>query len=153
MGLPVQENDRHELILEFEQNEFYPRWAAEQLKIDRSYFGECSTITVFRGKKLVAVAVYSAFNGVNCEFTMAALSLSWLRKPILKVLAAYPFKSLGCKRMTLLVKANNAKVRNLSGRMHFVQEGYLREFYPDGDGCFVFGLTRKDYDEVIKNGV
>lgn len=146
--LQARQENTNELIIEFGQHEFYPRWAAEQLKIDRSYFGECSTISIFRGKKLVAVAVYSSFNGVNCEFSLAAISMSWIRKPIIKILAAYPFKSLGCRRLTFLVREHNQKVKRLADRLHFKQEGFLREFYPDGGGCYVYGVTHKDYIEV-----
>lgn len=137
------------LTVDFTQNEFFPGWAAKQLKIERSYFGECSTIAVWRGKELCAVAVYSACNGINCEFTLAASTFSWLRRPILKIMAAYPFQQLGCRRMTLLVKAQNARVQNLARRLHFVREGCLREFFPDGDDCHVYGLSRKEYFETV----
>lgn len=132
------------MILDFEQHDVYPLWAAKQLDIDREYFGNCSTIAVWNGAKICAVVVYSSFNGVNCEVTVAANSKWWVRKSVMDILFKYPFEQLGCKRITLLVRETNQPVIRLAEKLGFSREGMLREFYPDGDACIVLGALRSE---------
>lgn len=132
------------MILDFSQKEEYPVWAAQKLKIDREYFGRCSTISVYNKTGLVAVVVYSSYNGVNCEATVAASSKWWLRKEVMSILMKYPFEQLGCTRITLLIKEFNDSVLGLAEKLGFRMEGRLRQFYPDGTDCIVFGLLRSE---------
>ena len=123
----------------------YVIWASNLLKIKPDYFGECTTIAVTGPRP--AVIVYSRYNGINCEVTVAATGSNWLRTPILKVLLAYPFKQLGCRRITLLISDTNERTRKAAQHVGFTHEGYLREFMENGEGCHIFSLTRQEYEE------
>lgn len=127
------------MIIDFTQKEEFLSWASRKLRIDKEYFGNCSTITITHREKILAVAIYSSFNGINCEVSVAADSKWWLRENILEVLFKYPFEQLQCKRITLLIRETNKSVVNLVKKIGFEQEGRLKMFYPDGDNCLVFG--------------
>lgn len=130
--------------LDFEQNPAYPQWAANLLDINRGYFGNCSTIAVWNKQKLCTVVVYSSFNGINCEVTVASTNKWWLRKDILKILFKYPFEDLGCRRLTLLIKKDNELVRRTCEKCGFLHEGTLRKFYNDGSDCMIYGILHGD---------
>ncbi len=132
------------ISIDFEQRPEYPQWAADHLKIDREYFGKCSTISVLSGNQITAVVVYSAVNGINCEVTVAATKKWWLRKDVMRILMKYPFDQLGCQRITLLIRQDNRPVIGLCEKLGFKQEGRLREFYPDGLDCLVLGLLKSE---------
>lgn len=132
------------MILDFEQREEYPLWACKMLRIDREYFGNCTTIAIWNEKELSAVAVYSSFNGVNCEVTVAAKSKYWARKEVIEILKNYPLEQLGCRRTTLLIRETNKPVIRLVEKIGFHQEGCLREFYPDGENCLIYGLVKSE---------
>lgn len=119
-------------------------WAAKLLKIDPNYFGECTTIAVAGPRP--AVVVYSRYNGINCEVTVAAMGIGWLRKPILSVLLAYPFKQLGCRRITLVITDTNQRTQRAARHVGFMHEGYLREFMDNGEGCHLYGMTKTEYE-------
>lgn len=133
------------LPLSFVQSPTYIIWAAQLLNIDPAYFGNCATITVTGPKP--AVAVYSNFNGINCEVTIAATGINWLKRPILRVLLAYPFRQLNCRRITLLISDSNQRTQKAAQHVGFVHEGYLREFLKNGDGCHIYSMTKKEYEE------
>lgn len=132
------------IALDFQQNEMYPKLAASWLDIDRSYFGNCSTITVWSGSNISAIAVYSSYNDVNCEITVAATNKWWARKEVINLLLKYPFDQLGCQRTTLLIRESNQPVLRLAEKIGFEREGCLRQFYPDGSNCIVFGLLKSE---------
>ena len=132
------------ITLDFEQRPEYPEWAAQNLKIDREYFGNCSTISVWSDESLCAVIVYSAYNSHNCEVTVSAVNKWWLRREVMDVLMNYPFNQLGCRRITLLIRDGNRLVSRLVEKLGFIQEGRLREFYPDGNDCLVYGLLKTE---------
>lgn len=132
------------IALDFEQNPAYPQWAADLLDINRGYFGHCSTIALLDEKEIRTVLVYSSFNGINCEVTVASTGKWWLRKDVLKVLMKYPFDQLGCQRITLLVKENNKTVLRLVEHMGFVREGCLRQYHDDGINCIILGMLKSE---------
>lgn len=132
------------ISLDFNQDEIYPQWAARELEVEREYFGNCTTIAVWGNSRIHAVVVYSSFNGVNCEATVASTSKWWVRKEVINVLMKYPFDQLGCQRITLLIRETNAPVIRLAEKLGFQREGCVREFYPDRSNCLVYGLLKSE---------
>lgn len=140
------------VVCRFDQSECWPELAAKLLGIERSYFGSCTTIQVVRGGTVLAIAVYSSFNGVNCELTIAAGHHDYLRPHVRSVLFRYPFSQLGCRRVTVLVAQSNAKTIQLAKRLGFVQEGRLRSFLTNGEDCVVLGLLRSEWEHGLESG-
>ena len=132
------------ISVDFTQNEFYPHWAANMLQINRNYFGNCRTITFWKKNNLLSVAVYSNYNGINCELTVAAYSKWWARKDVIKMILKYPFEQLGCRRVTLLVRDDNHGIMRLVKRFGFEKEGQLREFFEHGEDCLIFGMLKPE---------
>ena len=133
------------MILDFAQDEKYIQWAADKLNINRGYFGRCCTIQLLDETGVpIAVCVYSSYTGVNCEVSVAADSIYWLRKDIVSLWMRYPFDQLGCQRITLLVSDANKQVQRLAQKLGFKQEGTLRHFYMEGNDCYVYGLLKSE---------
>jgi hypothetical protein len=128
--------------MSFDQDVKNVEWVCWKLDIDRGYFGPCSTIAI----KDVAVAVYSSFNGVNCEVTIASESAQWLKKKYLSILMAYPFKQLGCERITVLVKVNNSRTIKTAIKVGFTMEGVLRKFMESGEDVVILGYLKEEYE-------
>lgn len=148
MSAVLKETKHRGCTIDFEQNEFYPQWVAQQLKINRSYFGRCTTIAVWRSGRICAVIVYSSFNGVNCEVTVAATSAHWAIRDIMHILKKYPFEQLNCRRLTLLIDSTNKRVARLVEKIGFLHEGTLRKYMEDGHDCLVYGLLKEDWNNV-----
>lgn len=135
------------IALDFNQDESYPEIAAQWLDIDRTYFGDCATITVWSGGKISAIVVYSSFNNVNCEVSVASTSKWWARKQIIDILFKFPFEQLGCKRITLLIRETNHLTLRLAERLGFSREGCLRHFYHDGMNCIIYGILKSELEK------
>lgn len=128
----------------FDQNEADIEWVCQKLQVNRGYFGKCATIAIEAGGK--TVVVYSSYSGVNCEVTVASDGLGWLKTKYLKPLFAYPFKQMGVRRITLLIRESNHKVTRLVEKIGFTHEGTLREFMDDGENCVIYSMTKTEYE-------
>ncbi len=69
----------------------------------------------------------------------------WLSRGNLKVfLGDYPFKQLGCHRISAMVAKSNKKARHVIERLGFRNEGTIRgAFAPGKDGIF-YGLLKEE---------
>ena len=135
------------ISVDFTQNEFYPHWAARQLDISRGYFGDCSTIAIYGDIGLIAVAVYSAFTENNVELSLASKNKWWAKPDIIDLLINdYPFKQMGCRRITLLIREDGKHVRRLVEKIGFKHEGTIREMHKDGTNMVVYGILRSEVD-------
>lgn len=133
-------------MIDFTQNESDVEWVCRKLEVQRGYFGACSTIVVKDDSGRKAVFIYSAFNGVNCEVTLASDTKQWMRDKYLRMLLAYPFRQLKCKRITMLIRTPNKTTINAVKRLGFREEGILRKFMESGEDVTIMGLLKEEYE-------
>jgi RimJ/RimL family protein N-acetyltransferase len=94
--------------------------------------------------ELVAVAVYSERRGANIEMSIAADTPRWATRHVIGQLLSYPFTVFGCRRITAVVREDNARSRRLVGGMGFKHEGTMRDAF-EGADAMIFGLTKHDW--------
>lgn len=117
-------------------------WAAERLprvEVERS----CA-IGVEAGGRLLAVAVYFAHRGHDVEMGICADSPRWCRRGVLRAMFDYPFRQLGCVRVTAVVAANNARARRLVEGLGFRAEGFHRQGFAPGEDAVSYGMQRSE---------
>lgn len=68
----------------------------------------------------------------------------WMTRESLRILFAYPFIELGCRRITALASKKNKRSRKIIQKVGFTQEGVLRSGEPDGCNRIVYGMLREE---------
>lgn len=116
-------------------------WAGERIGI--SDFGPCVSIGVTHKGEIAAVAVYSRYSHPDIHVTFVTSSPRWASPGAIKAILGYPFKQLGCKRISAITSATNQPARAFLCRLGFKQEGIHPDAFPDGD-AISYGLLRKD---------
>lgn len=95
---------------------------------------------------LVAGVAYTMYNGANVWAAIAvdpAYQRRWLSRDALRVIFDYPFRQLGCQRISALVYETNTVSQRFLTRLGFHREATLANAAPDGD-MFVYALHAKE---------
>ena len=125
-------------------------WVGERL--DTVFPPDVVAIGLARKGKIIAGVVYHNYRPPkNIEMSIAADSPRWGGKSTLEVFFNYPFKQLGCSRVTAITDAGNQHTRDFLTRLGFVQEGVLRDANPDDDAV-IYGLLKTECKWVKDNG-
>lgn len=120
------------------------KWAAQQLHVQ---FGPSSALGVEIKGELVAVCVYHNFNEASVELSFVTTTPRWAsRYHIAALLWRYPFLQLGCKRVGVVIAAENKIARHFVERLGFIEEGYHVDALPTGDAVS-YGLLRHDAEK------
>jgi RimJ/RimL family protein N-acetyltransferase len=125
----------------FDQDTVLIRWAGERLGI--ADFRPCATIGVERHGEIVAAAIYNNYRPPNIDITFVSSSSHWASRRAIQAMLRYPFVQLGCKRLTAVTPAQNARARTFLLRLGFRQEGVHPDALPTGDAVS-YGLLAKD---------
>lgn len=133
MPLLFPNNDREKNIL--------VKWASD--KLHGADFGQCRAIGVHHGDEIVAVAIYNGYRPPNIDITFVTISPRWASPKTVKALLRYPFKQLGCKRITAITEATNQPARAFLCRLGFKLEGIHPGALLTGD-AITYGLLAKD---------
>ena len=128
--------------LTFEQNPVLRDWLCQRLEIPRLQ-QDSKTIAVIDEARILAVVAYSAFNGHDCQVSVAGEG-HWLSRYTIPVFFKYPFNQLGCRRMTAFCRDSNDRVQRFAVKFGFKREGILRSYFEDGADCHIFGLLKED---------
>ena len=84
--------------------------------------------------------VFTGYDGIGVVLHSAGGSPAWLNRAFLRVVFSYPFKQLGCRRLTTLVREDNKHAQKIALKAGFKEEGLLRGAEPDGCGLLVYGM-------------
>ncbi|MBX2825814.1 MAG: GNAT family N-acetyltransferase [Gammaproteobacteria bacterium] len=111
---------------------------------DADYHG-FQTMAMFEpGVGIRGVALFHNYRKTDIEIVFAGEG-NWARRDVITKILTYPFRQLGCRRITALVRKDNRKSRKMVQQIGFKQEGKLRAANPDGTDLFVYGLLPSDY--------
>lgn len=124
-----------------EQTDTLVKWASDRLSLKS--FGPCTAIGVLHQAKLVAVAVFNEYRFPNIEITFVTSSPRWASPQSVRAILAYPFKQLGCRRVTAITEATNQPARAFLCRLGFKQEGVHPDALPNGT-AITYGLLARD---------
>lgn len=111
---------------------------------DAARFGPCAAIGFVRGHALCAGAVFTNYRGHDIELSFAAADPRWARRGSLRAVFHYPFRQLGCARVTAVTGRANARARRLTAGLGFTLEGVIRRGLDGRDDALVFGMLREE---------
>jgi RimJ/RimL family protein N-acetyltransferase len=128
-------------VLLFNCDEALAKWAGGRLGME---IGKPNTsIGVVHRDKIVAAAVFNNFRWPNIEITFVTTSPRWASPGAVRSIMKYPFKQLGCRRLTAIIEATNQPARAFLCRLGFKLEGIHRDVFPSG-AAETYGLLLKD---------
>lgn len=106
---------------------------------------EAKALGVVKDGQLVAGIVYERFNGVHIEASIAALpDVSWASRGTLFSMFHYPFGTLGCQVISVIVPMSNLASINLASKLGFEPEAIIRFAAHDGSDILVMKMYRKN---------
>jgi RimJ/RimL family protein N-acetyltransferase len=120
-------------------------WVRERIPhIDT--WGEFQALGLEKDGRLVAGAVYNHYTGRNVIASFASDgSRQWANRRFLFAIFDYPFRKLGCHRITVEVATRNIPCIRFIQKLGFTYEGTCREAFPDDDS-YLFGMLRKEWE-------
>lgn len=124
-------------------------WVRRRLPhVGDGFAPDATALGVLRQGKLVGGVVYDRFgetNGHGNIFMSAAMDdPRWARRKVLQHLFAYPFITLGCRRMTTVTTPDNQAAIQADLKMGFQIEGVLRCMFPGDVDGIVLGMLREE---------
>lgn len=94
---------------------------------------------------LVAAAVYDSWYHPSISGHIASDgSRRWANREFLRAIFDYPFRQIGCARITAPIADGNEAARRFVEKLGFVLEGRLRRAMPDGGDRLLYGLLKED---------
>jgi RimJ/RimL family protein N-acetyltransferase len=126
----------------FGADERVAAWVAERIP-GMTISPGARALGVLRGDDLVAGVVFERWNGVHVEASIAAdTSVPWASRSVLFNWFHYPFVTLDCEAITVLVPSTNPVSLNLALKLGFEPEALVRFAAPDGSTLIVLKQFR-----------
>jgi RimJ/RimL family protein N-acetyltransferase len=135
-------------MLVFGEDELLAEWLGRQLGLRFSPPYVC--IGVVRDDQLVAVALYNNYEPPNIQMTFATTTPRWATRQMIGRLLAYPFRELGCLRVSVVTRDTNRPTRAFLCRLGFRQEGFHPSMFGENDDGVSYGLMRNDAQKWLE---
>lgn len=81
---------------------------------------------------IVAGVAFTSYTGYGIEMTLAGRPC--LSRSVRQAISDYVFGWLGCRRLAIVTRRSNKRVRRLAPRLGFTFEGRARGYYGEEDG-------------------
>ena len=130
-----------ELLLHHDQD--VAEWVKERVKYSGNGWKDYTAIGVMDKEVMVAGVVYHDYHGHSIQMSIATETPKWASRRIIGLLFDYPFRQLGCVRVTALTSPDNHASRNMLWRLGFKREGRVRKGYGTTD-TLIYGLLREE---------
>lgn len=113
-------------------------------------FGECECVGVERDRRLIACAVFHAYDPASSTMmcSMAATTPMWARPEIVLDILAVPFEMVRVRKLYTMIRSDNARVIKLNKHLGFKEEGRLSEHYGPRLHAVVLGMKRHHHDRL-----
>ncbi|HDR9497591.1 TPA: N-acetyltransferase [Burkholderia cepacia] len=110
-------------------------------------YRDCTAIGLEHDGELVAGVVYQLYTGPGGSMLMHVASdgtRAWLSRAYLAACFRYPFVQMECRRVTGLVRADNAAAQRFDEHLGFRREGLLRQGCTDGTDMILYGMLASE---------
>lgn len=96
---------------------------------------------------IVGAVVFNDYNGSNIELSSVTDGPQPFGRGMLRAVFHYPFKQLGCRRVTAKTRSGDQRTRRLIRRLGFKPEGKMIAYYPETesaeeDDAMVYGMLQ-----------
>lgn len=120
-------------------------WACQNLGDFSPLAGDYFTFAFYRNGKIIAALIFSGYRpNLDVWWTIYSIDKHWCTRNVLKTAFRTAFHQLNCRRINLLVSADNANSLSLVKRLGFVCEGCLRAYRDKGEDALVFGMLKSE---------
>lgn len=104
-------------------------------------------IGVVQGAQLVAGVLYHGYSPEfgSIDVSIAADTPRWISRQRVSLILGYPFRQLGCGRVTAAIMSSNSRSIRLCEGLGFKREGLLRRGF-GRDDAVVLGLLREEWE-------
>jgi RimJ/RimL family protein N-acetyltransferase len=93
----------------------------------------------------VAAVVYDQFNGSNIFMHVAAVpGKKWMNRHFLHEAFKYPFVTMGCRRITGWVWADNIEAQKFDEHLGFKREAVLKDAAGPGQDVYLYVMFRDE---------
>lgn len=130
------------------ENQFLCNWAAKIIGQDE--FKNARGLGFADHNGIVAVVVLHDLSPPNVFLSWASTSPRWFTKRTIFIIYDWIFNQHKCQRVTGLVEKNNKRARKIDEGLGMRLEGVLRKASPSGQDLMIYGLLRKEADELIR---
>lgn len=120
-------------------------YLSRRLEMDESDVVPDHAYAIFlacRGQEARGVILYKNYASGDVEMVCAG-EPGWVTRPVVKFALTYPFRALGCARITCLAARKNKAMRNYLVRMGFKLEGVKRRAL-EGQDLMIYGLLESE---------
>lgn len=126
---------------------FFAKWLG--VRIPDFNPNNVNCVVCYRNDKIACVFGYSNphYNRVECAF--AAADPRWATRANILTMLSPAFQNPNSGGVTAMIYRSNKKSRKFVEFAGFKHEGTMRSVTKDGRSMLIYGLTRKEYEELI----
>ncbi len=106
--------------------------------------GPFTTLGVVRRGVLLGGVLYNNYRRFDIQMTIAMLHPGWALPGTIRAMFAYPFKHLGCTRVSAIVGRKNKRSRRLTEGVGFKLEGVVKRGLDGVEDAMIYGMLRED---------
>lgn len=123
------------------------RWAIPHLRPAINAIADLepfSAIGIVNDGNLAGAVFYNNYLGHDVHMTIAAPGGRWANRQVLQGLFEYPFKQLGCARVSATTATHNCKAIKLLVQAGFTAEGIIRRGILGTTDAMLFGMLKQE---------
>ena len=119
-------------------------WVSSKIYGRDRFPPDAPSIGLLENGRIVGGVVYTMYTGNGIMMNVAGGYKGWINRAFLRAAFAYPFKQLGCTRVSGLVRVDNFAAQKFDERLGFKREGLVRRGDDDGTDLIMYGMLREE---------
>lgn len=119
-------------------------WVSSKIYGRDRFPPDAPSIGLLENGRIIGGVVYTMYTGNGIMMNVAGGYKGWINRAFLRAAFAYPFKQLGCTRVSGLVRADNYAAQQFDERLGFKREGLVRHGDDDGTDLIMYGMLREE---------
>ena len=119
-------------------------WVSAKIYGSDKFPLDAPSIGLLENGRVIGGVVYTMYTGNGIMMNVAGGYKGWINRAFLRAAFAYPFKQLGCTRVSGLVRADNYAAQQFDERLGFKREGLVRRGDDDGTDLIMYGMLREE---------
>lgn len=119
-------------------------WVSSKIYGRDRFPPDAPSIGLLENGRIIGGVVYTMYTGNGIMMNVAGGYKGWINRAFLRAAFAYPFKQLGCTRVSGLVRVDNFAAQQFDERLGFKREGLVRRGDDDGTDLIMYGMLREE---------
>nr|DAX02263.1 MAG TPA: acetyltransferase [Caudoviricetes sp.] len=119
-------------------------WVSSKIYGRDRFPPDAPSIGLLENGRIVGGVVYTMYTGNGIMMNVAGGYKGWINRAFIRAAFAYPFKQLGCTRVSGLVRVDNFAAQQFDERLGFKREGLVRRGDDDGTDLIMYGMLREE---------